>query len=52
MALAIHRLARSDLDPALADAVLLDIESLLVIEPDANVMFEHGSDVMRTARVT
>jgi len=47
---AIHLIAYRRLDPPLADEVLRDIESLLVIEPDTDVMFEHGSDVMRAAR--
>jgi hypothetical protein len=51
MAFAIHRLACGDLDPAFADAVLLDIHKLFAIESNANVMFKHGRDVMGAARV-
>src|SRR6185312_6060032 len=51
LALAIQRLASGHLDTAFADAVLGDIRTLLVIQSYANVVFEHGSDVMRTARV-
>jgi hypothetical protein len=51
MAFAVHRLACGDLDPALTDAVLLDIHEFFAIEPNANVMFKHGRDVMRAARV-
>ena len=47
----IERLARRHLDPALADAVLLDIRALLVIEANADLVFEHGCLVMRTPRI-
>src|SRR3990167_3544975 len=50
IALAIQRLACGHLNPALADAVFRDIQTLLVIQSNTNVMFEHGSDVKGTAR--
>src|SRR5665811_900416 len=51
IALAIQRLACGHLNPALADAVFRDIQTLLVMQSNANVMFEHGSDVKGTALV-
>ena len=50
-ALAIHRLARGHLHPALADAVFLHIVPLLVVQADADVMLENGGDVMGAARI-
>jgi hypothetical protein len=44
-------LPRRHLDPALADAVLLHVEALLVIEADADAVLEHGRNVMRAARI-
>jgi hypothetical protein len=41
----------SDSTYAFADAVLLDIQALFVIQPNAHVMLEHRRDVMGTARV-
>ena len=41
----------SDSTYAFADAVLLDIRMLFVIQSNAHVMREHGSDVMGAARV-
>ena len=51
VALAVQRLAGGHLDPAFADAVLRDVQTLLVIESNTNVMFEHGSDVKGAALV-
>ena len=51
MALAVNRFAGGHLDPAFADAVFLDIRTFFVVESNANVMLEHGGDVMRAARV-
>ena len=49
--LAIPCFARGYFDPAFADAVFIDIETLLTIQPNADVTLEHGGDVMRAARV-
>jgi len=51
LAPAIHGLARGHLDPALADAVFADVGALLVIQPDADVVLEQRSDVVRAAWV-
>jgi hypothetical protein len=49
--LAVQGLAGGHLDPAFADAVFLDIRTLLVVEADANVVLEHGGDMVRAARI-
>ena len=51
LAAPVERLAGRDLDPPFADAVLLDIRTLLVIEAYADVMFEDGCHVIGTPRV-
>src|SRR5665647_395042 len=51
IALAIERLACGNFNPAFADAVLPDIQTLLVIQSNTNLMFEYGSHVMGAARV-
>ena len=51
VALAFQRLACGYFHPALADAVFLDIETLFVIQLDADVVFERGCDVMGAAGV-
>ena len=42
LAFAVDLLACGNLDPAFADAVLLDIHAFFVIEADADVAFKHG----------
>jgi hypothetical protein len=51
LALAIERLACGHLDPAFADAVFLDVETVLVVQADADVVLENGSHMVRAARV-
>src|SRR5690606_6327118 len=51
LAATVERLARRDPDPALADAVLLDIAALHALEADADAAVERGLVVMRAARV-
>ena len=51
MALAVNRFAGGHFDPALADAIFLDIRTFFVVESNADVMLEHGGDVMRASRV-
>jgi len=48
---AVERLARGHLDPAFADAVLLDVVALLAVEADADRMLEDRGDVVRTSRI-
>src|SRR5664280_3872444 len=50
-ALAVQGLARGHLDPALAEAVFLHIESLLVVQANADAVLEDGGEVMRAARI-
>lgn len=49
--LAVHGLAGCDLDPALADTVLLDIPTVLSVEAHADVIRHAGPVVVGTARV-
>ena len=51
LAFAINRLARRDLDPAFAHAVLFHVKTLFVIEADTNVVFKHGGIVAGAAWV-
>src|SRR5260221_7403080 len=51
IAAAVDRLAGGDPDPALADAVFLDIGLLFAIEPDAHAALQHGGVVMRAFRI-
>ncbi len=50
LALAVQRLAGWHFDPAFTGAVFLDVQAILAVEPDANVMLEHGRDVVGAAR--
>lgn len=51
VSLAVERLAGRYLDPAFADAVLTDIETLLAVETDTDLVFEYRGNMVRTARV-
>src|SRR5690606_18767336 len=51
VAAAVQRLAGDHPDPALADAVLLDVGALLAVEADADAAFQQGGVVVRAARV-
>src|SRR5690606_23950351 len=48
---AVQRLADGDPDPALADAVFLDVVALLALEADADAAAEDGLVVVGAARV-
>ena len=49
----VHGLARGHLDPALADAVLLDVEALAAVEAYADValLLKHRRHMVRAARI-
>ncbi len=51
LAFAVTRFARSNFDPAFADAVFLHVGTLLVVPANTDVALEHGGDVMRAAWV-
>jgi len=51
LALAVQRLAGRDFDPALADAIFVDVIALFIIEPDTDVMFKDGRIVVGAARI-
>ena len=51
LALAVERLGRGDLDPAFAQAILIDVETFLVVETDADVVLEHLGVVVGAARI-
>ena len=51
IALAVQRLAGGYLDPALADAIFRDVQTLLVVQSDTHIVFEYGGNVIGTARV-
>src|SRR5207342_854014 len=51
LAAAVQRLAHRQADPALADAVLLDVVAFDPVEADADAAFEHGFVVELAARV-
>ena len=50
-AFAVQGFAGGHLHPAFADAVFLHIKALFAVEHDADVVLEHGGDVVRAARV-
>ncbi|MNN62499.1 hypothetical protein D3C81_1778060 [compost metagenome] len=50
-AAAVERLGGSDLDPAFADAIFFHVKTFLVVEADADVVLEHGCNVIRAAGV-
>lgn len=50
-ALAVQCLAGGNLDPAFADAVFLDVVAFLVVQANADLVFEHGGDMVRAGRV-
>ena len=52
IAFAVNLVADGHLDPAFADAVLLNMKTLLVVEANANVMFKDRPDMMRAARIS
>src|SRR5690606_11511268 len=51
VAAAVEGLADDHADPALADAVLLDVGALLAVEADADAPLQQGGVVVRAARV-
>ena len=50
-AAAVEGLGGRDLDPAFADAIFFHVKAFLVVEADADVVLEHGGNVVRAARV-
>src|SRR5207237_6866433 len=51
LTLAVLRLARGHLHPALADAVLLHVVALIAVQANADFVLEDGGDVMRALGV-
>jgi uncharacterized membrane protein YagU involved in acid resistance len=51
LAFAVQRFARRYFDPALADAIFLDIVAFFVVKANTYVMVKNGFKVMRAARV-
>lgn len=51
IALAVTRLTGSNLDPAFANTIFLDIDASLVIELDANIVLENSRIVVRAALI-
>ena len=52
MTLSIHFLADRHFHPAFADAVLLDIKTLLAIQSNADITFEYGRNMMGAAWIS
>src|SRR5690606_21895280 len=50
-ATAVERAAHRDADPALADAIFLDVRALVTVEDDADAAAQGGLVVVRAARV-